>query len=110
MSRPSEAPGTPRVDIHSISRAGQELYREKVRCQGEMYIESGARLFSYDFDIETIQGLVLTVEGGSTDSYFATKWVHNKGMKDNWATVWVWDQDGNQVSGSVWVNFIADGE
>ena len=85
--------GTPRPDIHSISRAGQELYREKVRSQGEMIIASGDTVFSYDLDLETIQGLVLTVEGGSTDAYFATapksaakKWVHSKGQKDNWAT------------------------
>ena len=61
--------GTPRPDIHSISRAGQELYREKVRSQGEMIIASGDTLYSYDLDLETLQGLVLTVEGGSTDAY-----------------------------------------
>lgn len=102
--------GTPRPDIHCISRAGMELYREKVRSQGEMIIASGDTLYSYDLDMETIQGLVLTVEGGSTDAYFATKWVHSKGEKDNWATIFIWDTSGSQVSGSVWVNFVADGE
>jgi len=103
--------GTPRPEIHCIERAGMEMYREKIRVQsegrvhrprgrGEMIIASGDTLYSYDLDLNTLQGLVygyksdeMTVEGGSTDAYFATapkgaakKWVHNKGMKDNWAT------------------------
>ena len=40
--------GTPRPEIHCIERAGMEMYREKVRVQGEMIIASGDTLYAYD--------------------------------------------------------------
>lgn len=71
-----------------------------------------------DFELKTLEGLVLTCETGNSvadrDALFATKWIYNKNQLDNFATICIWNHAGTGMDaatyGSTHVNFIAWGE
>lgn len=94
---------------------------EAVITIGEVLMSSQERIYSYDLDLKTLKNIVFTPKSGkyTIDPYSGqrdsaamsvTKYIYNEGEPDNWATVHIWDHDGAEHTGSVWLNFWALGE
>jgi len=113
-------PGTPIVkknrrftDNHPdhLLKEGNEHCKEFTESEGTVYLGSGAILRARYIGLRTIATLLFTVQGGSTDSYYATFWIWEPKRFDNYATVWIWDGNApSEVTGSVYLCYRATGE
>ena len=111
--------GTPKIHIHRIERGvfGNGI---GVRVVGEMLIASGEIVYARELKLNSLQTLQLTEEYKRQDTdknYSAKKWIYHKGELDNWASIDVyeatdgWEAPGSLPSdGSIWLDFIADGD
>lgn len=93
-----------------VTRAGNEKCKEFVRTDFWLRVESGSVVNAWQLGLRTIDTLLFTPQGGSTDPYYATAWTFGPKMFENYATIFIWDNDGSQVSGSVWLCGMATGE
>ena len=97
-----------------LDRSRKEDGRTFVETFGVMYIAHMEIVNARDVNMKTLEGLVLTVEAGSSDAYFATKWVYAPGLLNNYASIHIFDDSGTGIDaatyGSTYVNFIAWGE
>jgi len=108
----------PRVEIHHIRR---EVHGNSVAVvvYGEISMASTEVLFAHDLKLQTLQVLTLTVDSISpAHRWMAKKWVFNKGEYGNYASIDIFNDagtaitagNGDNVDGSVWLNFVAVGE
>ncbi len=113
------ATGTPKVHIHYIERNvfGNGI---GVRVAGEILIASGEIVYARELGLNSLETLVLTSEYSrqpTVQVYTPVKWIYHKGEMDNWASIDVyeatdgWEAAGSLPSdGSIWLDFIADGD
>lgn len=113
--------GSPIIHIHHIERDvfGNGI---AIKVYGEMKIGSKEVVFARELKLNTLQVLVLTPETGRTwTGYMAQKYIYHKGELDNYASIDIFDHDGNEIGpgrvnpgpetdGSIWLDFIALGE
>jgi len=109
----------PLIHIHYIERVvhGNGI---AVRVYGEMKIASREFVYARELKLNTIQCLQLTpMTGQQVRGFAAQKWIYNKGEYDNYASIAVFDMDGNDIiaghtnapdDGSIWLDFTALGE
>jgi len=110
----------PRIEIHKVERAihGNGV---DIKVYGEMLIASQEVVYARELKLNTLEVLVLTPEqGNKLPNFHVSKWIHNKGEYDNYASIHVWDLTNNADAvpgyahnpddGSIWLNFIAEGE
>lgn len=90
---------------------------ETTEVWGEIEVNDGAGyVYARNLRLKSIQDLQLTANPGAngnatTPDLFASKYLINKGRKGNYASIYVWDADGDALaSGSHYVNFLAMGE
>lgn len=102
---------TQRIARIDIQHQWKEPGREFTETWGELEITSPALVYARDIHLKSIENMVLTVDSGVTSSLYATKQVFNKGRKNNYASIFIWDgATPSQASGSHYVNFLAMGE
>lgn len=112
--------GTPKIHIHGVQRNvfGNGI---GVRVVGEMLIASGEIVYARELKLNSLQTLQLTPEysrvAAGWQAYTPVKWIYHKGELDNWASIDVyeatdgWEAPGSLPSdGSIWLDFIADGD
>lgn len=108
----------PLIHIHFIERAvhGNGI---AIKVYGEMKIAAKEYVYARELKLNTIEVLLLTTETGVHRLLHPQKWVYNKGSYDNYASVDIFDDAGNEITaghanapsdGSVWLNFMALGE
>lgn len=114
----AQAKGTPLIHIHYMERvvSGQGV---AIKVWGEMKVISDVLIYAKDLKLNSIETLLLTPMG-SDKAYIAGKYVVNKGEYGNYASVHVFNADGNRIDassykgpetdGSIWLNFEALGE
>lgn len=118
MVKPQEnmwAQGIGRLEI--LKELKVDPGTETVEVWGQVEVNDGAGyLYARNLRLKSIQDLLLTVNPGAsgyatTPDLFASKYLINKGRKDNYASVYIWDATGDALaSGSHYVNFLAMGE
>lgn len=109
----------PRVDIHFVEReiAGKGI---AIKVFGDLKIAAHEFVYAYEFGLNTINVLLLTVEAGDHVGYMVQKYIATKGTFNNYASVDVFDNAGTHITagsrlgpaldGSIWLNFMAIGE
>ena len=106
----------PLIHIHHIARDihGNGI---AIRVYGEMKIAAKEIVYARELKLNTIQTLNLTTETGKHTLYHPQKWIYHKGEYDNYASIDIFDDAGNEITagsgpsdGSVWLDFIALGE
>lgn len=110
----------PRIEIHKVERAihGNGI---DIKVYGEMLIASQERVYARELKLNTLEVLVLTVmHGGPKTAFLPWKYVYHKGEYDNYASIDILDvthsadavpgYQYNPDNGSIWLNFIAEGE
>ena len=106
----------PIIHIHHVKRDihGNGI---AIHIYGEMRIAAKEVVYARELKLNTIQTLNLTCETRAHTGYSAQKWIHNKGEYDNWASIDIFDMDGNEQThgvgpdeGSIWLDFEALGE
>jgi hypothetical protein len=110
----------PRVEIHKVERAihGNGI---DIKVYGRMLIGSQEWVYARELKLNTVESLVLTVEHGGPKTVFVPwKSIYHAGEYDNYASIDIWDVTNNHDSppgdihnpdnGSIWLNFIAEGE
>lgn len=97
------------VVIKFIRKSSQPCV-EAVEVWGEAYIATQEHLDARDLDLKTIKVLLLTPVSGKTGAVFATKYVYHQSYPDNLATIYLWDSQNTEHTGSVWLDFYALGE
>ena len=106
------------IHVHSVQRHvhGNGI---KVTIWGEMKIHAGHYVYARELKLNTLQVLMLTPELNLNDTigYMAQKFIYHKGELDNYASIDVYSDDGTwqgpgtgPVDGSIWLDFIAQGE
>jgi len=117
---PDRSPA-PEIHIHWIERTapphGQGI---GIKVYGQMKVASDQIVYAREFKLNTIVTLQLTPHvDGLARGYIPSKWIYNKGEYDNYASIHVFDHDGNEIvaghayapsEGSIWLDFIAGGE
>ena len=113
--------GSPIIHIHHIERDvfGNGI---AIKVYGEMKIAAKEVVFARELKLNTLQVLVLTPETGRLwTGYLAQKYIYHKGELDNYASIDIFDHNGNEIGpgrqnpgpetdGSIWLDFIALGE
>lgn len=112
--------GSPVVVIHSVERHvhGNGI---KLLVFGELLIAAKERIYAYEMKLNTLKVLVMTpLVPPSTGLHLAvSKWIYNKGQYDNYASIDIYNMDGTEetasrgtlpYNGSLWLDFIAQGE
>lgn len=108
----------PLIHIHHIERSvhGNSV---AIKVYGQMKIAAKEYVYARELKLNTIEVLLLTAETGVHRLYNPQKWIYNKGEYDNYASIDVFDDAGNEITaghtyapedGSIWLNFIALGE
>lgn len=108
----------PLIHIHKVERMvhGNGI---DIKVWGEMQIAGGEYVYARELKLNTLQVLLLTCEPPAWDGhgYIAQKRIVNKGAYDNYASidvfndVGVWQNAGvGPEGGSIWLNFVAEGE
>lgn len=111
----------PLIHIHHIERTvhGNGI---AIKVYGEMLIAAKEFVYARELKLNTIECLQLTPKTGiQTRGYMAQKWIHNPGEYDNYASINVYDMDGNEITagspyapdpdvGSIWLDYEALGE
>lgn len=110
------------IHIHSVERHvhGNGI---KIVVYGEIKIAAGQYVYARELKLNTLEVLLLTPEvnlgGGDVNmGYMAQKFIYHKGELDNYASIDVYDDAGEwqdpaaygPVDGSIWLDFIAQGE
>ena len=107
------------VHIHKVDRMvhGNGI---DIKVYGELKIAAGEIIYAYELKLNTLEVLCLTPMVYSHQrGYMASKYIVDKSHYDNYATIDVWTDDGNHVTpgsaeapsdGSIWLDFIAEGE
>jgi hypothetical protein len=109
---------SPYIEIHKVERTvhGNGV---DIKVWGEMKIAAGEYVYARELKLNTLQVLLLTPELLAPDGhgYMVHKRIFNKGAYDNYASVDVYDDAAEwqgpgvgPVDGSIWVNFVAEGE
>jgi len=108
----------PLIHIHHIERHAGPL-GVAIKVFGEMKIAAKEYVYARELKLNTIQVLQLTAHTGVHRLYNPQKWIYNKGEYDNYASIDVFDDAGNEITaghayapedGSIWLDFIALGE
>ena len=109
----------PLIRIHYIDRTVQGT-GIAVKVYGEMKIASKETVYARELKLNTIKTLQLTPHTGVQGrGFMAQKWIYNPGEYDNYASVTIFDMNGNEITagsayapedGSIWLDFIALGE
>lgn len=110
--------GTPQIHVHHVHRDvhGNGI---AIRAYGEIKIAAGEFVWAHELKMNTLQVLTLTPEPcrQMNVGYSVHKSIWHKGEYDNYASIDVFDNDGNfqapgtpPVDGSIWLNFVAVGE
>lgn len=111
--------GHPLIHIHKIDRFvhGNGI---GIAVYGEMKLAAGEAVFARELMLNTLQVLLLTPEVPMNDNdlgYMAQKFVYNKGLYGNYASIDVYDDAGTwqapgtgPTDGSIWLDFLAHGE
>lgn len=108
----------PLIHIHSVQRHvhGNGI---SITVYGEMQIAAGEFVMARELKLNTLQVLSLTCEQPSQTGvgYIANKRIFTKGAYDNYASIDIYDDASNLLTpgigpegGSIWLNFIANGE
>jgi len=108
----------PLIHIHYIERTvhGNGI---AVKVYGEMKIAAKEIVYARELQLNTIEVLHLTPHTGVHRGYIPQKWIYNKGEYDNYASIDIFDDAGNEITaghanapedGSIWLDFIALGE
>jgi len=109
----------PLIHIHFIERVvhGNGI---AIKVYGEMLVAAKEFVYARELKLNTIETLQLTPHTGLQGrGYLAQKWIYNKGEYDNYASINVYDHDGNEITagatyapddGSIWLDFEALGE
>ena len=107
-----------RVDIHFIERTvhGNGI---GIKVYGEMLVGGSATtVYAYDLKLNTLEELQLTPMG-IDQPYGHGKYIYNKGLYGNYASIQVFDENNVEISannpgpeaeGSIWLDFEALGE
>jgi len=110
--------GTPQIHVHHVERYihGNGV---ALKSYGEIKIAAGEFVWARELKLNTIEELQLTPEVGRNNAtgYMAQKSIWHKGEYDNYASIDIFDHDGNwigpgngPVDGSIWLNYEALGE
>lgn len=120
--------GVPVVQIHHIERHvhGNGI---AIHIWGEMKIAAKERVYAREMGLNTLQVLLLTPETGAHYPFTVSKYIHNKGELDNYASIDIFSGDSTwyemmssgrlqssgaptalPADGSIWLNFEALGE
>lgn len=108
----------PLIYIHYVERTVQGS-GIAIKVYGDMKIAAGEVVYARELKLNTIETLVLTPFTGVHTGYVAQKWIYLPGAYDNYASIDVFDVDGHRITpgsqyapedGSIWLNFIAQGE
>lgn len=108
----------PLIRIHKVDREvrGSGI---SFTVYGDMQIAAGEFVLARELKLNTVQVLVLTAEppGHMLHGYIPNKHIFNPGQYDNSASIDVFDDAATWLSpglgpedGSIWLNFIANGE
>jgi len=106
------------MHIHAVERHihGNSV---KVHVYGEIKIASHQYVYAKELKLNTLEMLQLTPEKNVNDThgYIANKFIYHKGELDNYASIDVYDDAGEDqtpgvgpVDGSIWLDFEALGE
>ena len=109
---------SPLIHIHKVDRAvhGNGI---DIKIYGEMQVAAGEYVYARELKLNTLEVLLLTAMPPSNTGlgYIAQHRIANKGTYDNYASIDVYDDASAWLSpgagpegGSIWLNFIAEGE
>lgn len=114
MGKPQENMWAQGVGRLEIQHEWKEPGREFVEVWGEVEIYNGAGLVhARNLRLKAIENMQLTCDPSTHTSAdkFASKWIYEKGRKNNYASIYVWDLSTALAdTGSCYVNFLAMGE
>lgn len=109
---------SPLIHIHKVDRTvhGNGI---DIKVYGEMQIAATEFVFARELKLNTLEVLLLTPMPPSQNGlgYMAQHRIFTKGAYDNYASIDVYDDASNLQTagtgpegGSIWLNFIAEGE
>ena len=117
--------GTPLIHVHYVRRDvhGNGI---GIKVYGEMKIAAKEVVYARELKLNTLQVLLLTIEQGEHYMLTPSKYIHAKGMYENYASIDIFGVVGYEMlaggrtastlptylpyDGSIWVNFLALGE
>lgn len=108
----------PLIHIHKVDRSvhGNGV---DIKIYGEMQIGAGEYVYARELKLNTLEVLMLTPMPPAWNGlgYMAQHRITTKGAYDNYASIDVFDHNGvwqcppvGPEGGSIWLNFIAEGE